>query len=88
MNTMKNRVRVLLSAVAGVFSLIAFADSVNRVNVYPQCFECGGWKLDVQFMDIMGSPYLLAHGCGIRVLDATARVDVPDAGEWRVWVRW
>ena len=87
MNTMKNRVRVLLSAVAGVFSLIAFADSVNRVNVYPQCFECGGWKLDVQFMDIMGSPYLLAHGCGIRVLDATARVDVPDAGEWRVWVR-
>ena len=35
----------------------------------------------------MGSPYLLAHGCGIRVLDATASVNVPDAGEWRVWVR-
>lgn len=22
----------------------------------------GGWKVDQQFMDLMGSPYLLAHG--------------------------
>ncbi|MDF1745205.1 MAG: hypothetical protein P1V19_16010 [Gimesia sp.] len=22
----------------------------------------GGWKLDTQFINIMGSPYLLAHG--------------------------
>ena len=25
----------------------------------------GGWVLDQQFMDIMGSPYLMAHGMGI-----------------------
>ena len=24
----------------------------------------GGWMLDTQFIDIMGSPYLLAHGTG------------------------
>ena len=58
-----------------------------RVDVHPQCFEPGGWSLDPQFMDVMGSPYLLAHGLGVRVMDATARVDVPESGEWRVWVR-
>ena len=25
----------------------------------------GGWKVDQQFMDLMGSPYLLAHGMGV-----------------------
>ena len=78
---------VCLLAAASLFSSLLSADQANRVDVYPQCFESGGWKLDVQFMDVMGSPYLLAHGCGIRVLDATASVNVPDAGEWRVWVR-
>ena len=58
-----------------------------RVDVHPQCFEPGGWSLDPQFMDVMGSPYLLAHGLGVRVMDATACVDVPESGEWRVWVR-
>ena len=24
----------------------------------------GGWKLDTQFIEVMGSPYLLAHGLG------------------------
>lgn len=32
--------------------------------VFPQSFESGGWKLDCQFMDQIGSPYLLAHGIG------------------------
>ncbi|MBO5220138.1 MAG: NADH-dependent oxidoreductase, partial [Clostridia bacterium] len=36
---------------------------------------------------MMGSPYLIAHGRGIRVADATAKVTVPQAGRWRVWVR-
>ena len=87
MDTMKCRTMVCLLAAASLFSSLLSADQANRVDVYPQCFESGGWKLDVQFMDVMGSPYLLAHGCGIRVLDATASVNVPDAGEWRVWVR-
>jgi len=63
------------------------APAPARVEVSPQCFEAGGWKLDVQFMDVMGSPYLLAHGCGIRVTDAKAVAEVPAAGTWRVWVR-
>lgn len=47
----------------------------------------GGWELDQQSMDQMGSPYLLAHGLGIPVQDATTDVEFPSAGTYRVWVR-
>lgn len=49
--------------------------------------EFGGWVLDQQFMDLMGSPYLLAHGMGTPVADAHATVLLPPGGSWRVWVR-
>ena len=70
-------------------STFAHSSTANaaEVKVYPQSFEAGGWGLDAQFMDVMGSPYLIAHGLGVRVLDAKARVAFPDAGEYRVWVR-
>jgi len=47
----------------------------------------GGWVLDPQFMDIMGSPYLLAHGLGRPVEDAWTEVVIPSPGVYRVWVR-
>jgi hypothetical protein len=47
----------------------------------------GGWKLDTAFTNIVGSPYLLAHGLGKPVADATGTVRIPSAGEYRVWVR-
>jgi hypothetical protein len=47
----------------------------------------GGWELDQQSMDQMGSPYLLAHGLGIPVADAVTEVTFPSAGTYRVWVR-
>ena len=47
----------------------------------------GGWELDQQSMSQMGSPYLLAHGLGIAVQDATTTVTFPSAGKYRVWVR-
>jgi hypothetical protein len=47
----------------------------------------GGWVVDQEFMDQMGSPYLLAHGLGRPVDDAVAAVEFPEAGEYRVWVR-
>ena len=37
----------------------------------------GGWCLDQQFMDEMGSPYLLAHGMGVPVADAVTTVNFP-----------
>jgi hypothetical protein len=47
----------------------------------------GGWVVDPQFMDTMGSPYLLAHGLGRPVADAVTTLEVPAAGSYRVWVR-
>ncbi|MBV7532903.1 FAD-dependent oxidoreductase [Chitinophaga sp. sic0106] len=47
----------------------------------------GGWDLDQQSMDVMGSPYLLAHGLGVPVVDAVTEVEFPVAGSYRLWVR-
>jgi hypothetical protein len=47
----------------------------------------GGWVIDQQSMDQMGSPYLLAHGMGVPVADAATTVSLPAAGRYRVWAR-
>ena len=47
----------------------------------------GGWEIDQQSMDQMGSPFLLAHGLGRPVADATTTVTLPAAGAYRVLVR-
>jgi len=47
----------------------------------------GGWVIDQQFMDQMGSPFLMAHGLGVPCADATKKVAFPKTGLWRVWVR-
>ena len=47
----------------------------------------GGWKLDTQFIDTMGSPYLLAHGLGRPVKDAETTISFPADGEYHVYVR-
>ena len=46
----------------------------------------GGWVLDTQFIDIVGSPYLMAHGMGKPVKDASTAVKLP-AGEYTLWAR-
>jgi hypothetical protein len=47
----------------------------------------GGWVVDQQFMDLMGSSYLLAHGMGIPVKDAETEVEFPATGTYNVFVR-
>lgn len=49
--------------------------------------EVGGWSIDTAFTQIVGSPYLLAHGLGKPVKDAQGTVTVKDGGSYRVWVR-
>src|SRR6185369_9462662 len=49
--------------------------------------EPGGWVTDTQFLESMGSPYLLAHGLGEPVKDATTTVTFPSTGKWHLWVR-
>ncbi|MFN0080386.1 MAG: FAD-dependent oxidoreductase [Prosthecobacter sp.] len=69
-------------------SLIAFSAALAQ----PKWIEAesftnpGGWVLDTQFIDVMGSPYLMAHGMGKAVKEATTDVKVP-AGEYTLWAR-
>ena len=47
----------------------------------------GGWLIDQQSMDQMGSAYVMAHGMGVPVVDAETTCTIPESGEWTVWVR-
>lgn len=47
----------------------------------------GGWVVDPQFVEQMGSPYLLAHGLGIPVENAKMTFELPSRGRYHVWVR-
>lgn len=47
----------------------------------------GGWVVDQQFMDLMGSPYLMAHGMGVPVEDASTTISFPEDGTYYVFVR-
>lgn len=63
------------------------SDPSKYIVIHPHQFNPGGWGLDVQFMDIMGSPYLIAHGRGIRVANANTSIAIPSTGKWHIWVR-
>ena len=68
------------------FSLLA--QKKDFVLVEAESFnEKGGWVLDQQFMDQMGSPFLLAHGIGKPVQDASTEVMIPKKGTWHVYAR-
>lgn len=79
------------SVIAGAVALLCASTlhaEGDQVLVEAESFSNhGGWKLDTQFIDIMGSPYLLAHGLGKAVDDATTEVKFPKAGDYRLWVR-
>ena len=49
--------------------------------------DCGGWVVDQQSMMQMGSPYLMAHGMGQAVEDATTEITLDSGGSYRMWVR-
>jgi len=69
-------------------SMICFSQSNHSVFLEAESFENkGGWVVDQQFMDLMGSSYLLAHGMGVPVADAETTVEFPSTGEYIVFVR-
>lgn len=47
----------------------------------------GGWNVDQQFTFEMGSPYLIAHGMGGPVPDASTTVRFPRKGTYHAYVR-
>ncbi len=92
--------RTLVRLLCSIFILLlgAFAPHLEGASPLPaksrgllieaEQFEShGGWVLDQQFMDQMGSPYLLAHGLGEPVADASTSATFPAPGSYRAWVR-
>jgi len=74
--------------VAGVLSVGSAAARAGTVLLEAEAFQkTGGWVIDQQFMDRMGSSFLLAHGLGEPVADAETTVTLPADGAYRVWVR-
>jgi len=69
-----------------IFSIITV--STQNVFVEAEQFDnFGGWVNDPQFIDQMGSPYLLAHGLGKPVKDALTKIEFKKTGTYHVWVR-
>lgn len=86
---MKNTtpVRCILLCVTLLLSFASIT-AAQTILVEAEAFtNHGGWVVDQQFMDQMGSPFLLAHGLGKPVKDAVTKVTFPAAGTYRVWVR-
>ena len=72
--------------------LILFLVSCNQqqseILVEAESFsDKGGWLVDPQFVEQMGSPYLLAHGLGNPVGDASTQINLAGTGQYHVWVR-
>lgn len=60
----------------------------NSVLLPGSMFENrGGWISDPQFMEVMKSSEMLAHGLGTPVEDACTRFQISNSGSYRVWVR-
>jgi len=65
-----------------------YALSAAQLWVEAEQFEnIGGWTIDSQFIDQMGSAYLLAHGLGAPVKPATTIVKFNDLHKYHIWVR-
>jgi hypothetical protein len=82
---------VLKSFLLSLFLIFPFSrpgQLHHTVFVEAESFaERGGWVIDQQSMDVMGSAYLLAHGMGLPVADAETTLKIPKRGAYRVWVR-
>lgn len=75
-----------------VFTMVLWAAvsiaPAGTILIEAESFEnLGGWVIDQQFMDQMGSPFLLAHGLSEPVKEASTTVTFPAGGKYRVWVR-
>ncbi len=84
---MKQKVILIVSIYILSVSM-SLAQKNSMVLVEAESFlDRGGWVLDQQFMDQMGSPFLMAHGMGKPVADASTQVTIPGKGTWHVYVR-
>ncbi|MCA1758811.1 MAG: pyridine nucleotide-disulfide oxidoreductase, partial [Bacteroidales bacterium] len=82
MNKIVSTVLIIL-----IFPGLLFSNA-NTLFLEAENFENkGGWVVDQQFMDQMGSSYLMAHGMGVPVKNAETTIEFPSTGEYNIFVR-
>ncbi len=82
------RIAVGLLSFVIVVSLTTTRSHAEIIWIEAEQFQKrGGWTNDAQFIDQMGSPYLMAIGLGSPVEDASTTLRMPKAGRYRLWVR-
>jgi len=85
--------KILLATIVAIllsFALLGCDEQkiIKNLLIEAENFDnTGGWVVDPQFMDQMGSPFLLAHGLGNPVKDASVEIDLPSTGTYYIWVR-
>jgi hypothetical protein len=88
---MKKLTLFLIAVMVAILVLVTTgleSASAQQLLVEAESFkEKGGWEIDPQFVEQMGSPYLLAHGLGKPVAEASASIRFPATGTYLVWVR-
>ncbi len=82
MNIIKSLSVLVLSALA-----LLPAQAADILVEAESFTDSGGWNTDQQFTFEMGSPYLIAHGMGVPVKDASTTVELPSSGTWHVYAR-
>ena len=88
---MKNtfmKLSLLVIIIFTMMSCVGASASADDIFVEAESMDSyGGWVLDQQSMASMGSPYLLAHGMGVPVEDASTTVTSEEGGTYHLWVR-
>lgn len=72
----------------GLMALTLNSHAMDHLLIEAESFsEKGGWVIDQQSFEILGSSYLLAHGMGVPVANAATEVQLKGTGVYHIWVR-
>lgn len=82
---MKNQ-QLFLTWLLAILSISAQSQADLLVEA-ERFLDKGGWVTDPQFIEQMGSTYLMAHGLGTPVTDANTEVRFKKSGNYHVWAR-
>lgn len=69
---------------------IFYICTVDSQTIYVEAesfVDKGGWVVDQQSMESIGSSYLMAHGLGVPVKDAKTTISIQEEGNYKLWVR-
>lgn len=78
------KLSILISALLALTACSTSSDILIEAESFD---NKGGWSVDQQFTFEMGSPYLIAHGMGKAVEDASTEIDIRRTGEYHIYVR-